>query len=178
MTELFERFFKKATGFDAYHWQSAIALQGLAEILLVPTDFGKTEGVAVAWAWRKIALKDDAGPPHLVCCLPMRSLVRQIAERLRKYCKNLTTAGHTEISVYQLMSGMIDEEWAGRPDQPWVLVGAQDQLLSRPFVGSKPRLLNESFRMARPFWPAQPGLSLDHRRGAVDGIRSLDHRPA
>jgi hypothetical protein len=48
----FTAFFKTATGgFVPYRWQSQLAVQGLPEVLPVPTGLGKTE-VALAWAWR------------------------------------------------------------------------------------------------------------------------------
>jgi len=93
------------------------------------------------------------------------ALSAKLAERLRKYCKNLTTAGHTEISVYQLMSGRLDEEWAGRPDQPWVLVGTQGQLLSRA--------LNRGYSMSRFEWPVHFGLLNQDCRWIIDEVQLM-----
>jgi CRISPR/Cas system-associated endonuclease/helicase Cas3 len=77
----FEAFFCKATRLERpYNWQVRIAIDGLPEVLPVPTGLGKTEGAVLAWAWRRFRGLNE--PQHLVYCLPMRSLVRQTAERL------------------------------------------------------------------------------------------------
>ncbi len=161
----FDAFFKQAAGFYPYEWQRQIALNGLPEILPVPTGLGKTEGATLAWAWRQIVKEDKAEPLHLVYCLPMRSLVRQTVERLRKYFANIRTAQYAEISVYQLMGGAIDEEWAGKPDQPWVLVGTQDQLLSRA--------LNRGYSMSRYEWPVHFGLLNQDCRWIIDEVQLM-----
>lgn len=161
----FDAFFKQAAGFDPYEWQRQIALNGLPEILPVPTGLGKTEGATLAWAWRRTVQEDKAEPLHLVYCLPMRSLVRQTVERLRKCFANLRTAQYAEISVYQLIGGAVDEEWAGKPDQPWVLVGTQDQLLSRA--------LNRGYSMSRYEWPVHFGLLNQDCRWIIDEVQLM-----
>lgn len=161
--ERFDEFFACANGFSPYEWQRHIALEGLPEILSVPTGMGKTEGAVLAWAWRRIELQSE--PLHLVYCLPMRSLVRQTVERLQKCFERLKAAGHPEISVYQLMGGAIDEEWEGRPDQPWVLVGTQDQLLSRA--------LNRGYSMSRYEWPVHFGLLNQDCRWIIDEVQLM-----
>lgn len=166
MTESdFNAFFKRAAGFDPYEWQRQVALDGLPEILSVPTGFGKTEGAVLAWAWRRTVQDDRNEPLHLVYCLPMRSLVRQTVERLRKCFERVKAAGHPEISVYQLMGGAIDDEWAGRPDQPWVLIGTQDQLLSRA--------LNRGYSMSRYEWPVHFGLLNQDCRWIIDEVQLM-----
>jgi len=164
-SEKFDVFFKQAAGFDPYDWQRQIALNGLPEILPVPTGLGKTEGAALAWAWQRTIQEDKAEPLHLVYCLPMRSLVRQTVDRLRKYFDNLRTAQYAEVSVYQLRGGAIDEEWAGKPDQPWVLVGTQDQLLSRA--------LNRGYSMNRYEWPVHFGLLNQDCRWIIDEVQLM-----
>src|SRR5574338_364916 len=114
-----------------YDWQVQLALEGLPEILPIPTGLGKTEAAVLAWAWRKLERKLDE-PLHVVYCLPMRTLVRQTVERLsRCFAALAAKRGIARVPVFQLMAGAIDEEWVRIPDQPWVLVGTQDQLLSR-----------------------------------------------
>ncbi len=164
-SEQFAAFFKQGAGFDPYEWQRQVALNGLPEILPVPTGFGKTEGAVLAWAWRKTVKKDQAEPLHLVYCLPMRSLVRQTVERLRKCFDKLGTAQNPEVSVYQLMGGAIDEEWAGKPELPWVLVGTQDQLLSRA--------LNRGYSMNRYEWPIHFGLLNQDCRWIIDEVQLM-----
>ena len=163
--ETFDVFFRDATGFNPYEWQRQVARDGLPEILPVPTGLGKTEGATLAWAWRRVIYKAEDEPLHLVYCLPMRSLVRQTVARLRKYFENLKAAGYPEIKVYQLMGGAIDEEWAGNPDRPWVLVGTQDQLLSRA--------LNRGYSMSRYDWPVHFGLLNQDCRWIIDEVQLM-----
>jgi CRISPR-associated endonuclease/helicase Cas3 len=159
----FDAFFADATGFSPYDWQTRVATEELPEILPVPTGLGKTEGVALAWAWRLAAGLDE--PRHLVYCLPMRTLVRQTHERLDRYFKALARAKRIEASVYQLMGGAIEDEWARWPEKPWVLVGTQDQLLSRA--------LNRGYAMSRSEWPVHFGLLNQDCRWIIDEVQLM-----
>lgn len=154
----FATFFRDATGLTPYEWQAEVAAEGLDGILPVPTGLGKTEGVALTWAWRFATLTDE--PRHLVYCLPMRTLVRQTVERLEICFQALKEKRSLDIRVYQLMGGAIDEEWARWPEMPWVLVGTQDQLLSRA--------LNRGYAMDRFEWPVHFGLLNNDCRWVVD----------
>ncbi len=163
--ESFTEFFKSATGgFAPYGWQLQVALDGLPDVLPVPTGLGKTE-LALAWAWRLLVDKKSE-PLHLVVCLPMRSLVTQTVQRLRAYFDALKTAKpEIEVGVHQLMGGVIGEEWIRRPDTPWVLVGTQDQLLSRA--------LNRGYAMSRFEWPVHFGLLNNDCRWIVDEVQLM-----
>ena len=159
----FSSFFAAATGgFEPYDWQCQVALEGIPDVLPVPTGLGKTE-VALAWAWRLLVDRSDE-PQHLVYCLPMRSLVTQTVERLRKYFEILR-APDIDIRVHQLMGGSIDDEWTRCPDQPWVLVGTQDQLLSRA--------LNRGYAMSRFDWPVHFGLLNNDCRWLIDEVQLM-----
>src|SRR5579884_2183979 len=148
--ERFRQFFRAATSFDPYAWQTKVAIEGLPELLPVPTGLGKTEGSVLAWAWRRFAHKGYE-PLHLVYCLPMRSLVRQTIGRLRGYFGKLKEWNELiDICVHQLIGGDADETWAAAPDRPWVLVGTQDMLLSRA--------LNRGYGMSRFDWPVHFGI--------------------
>jgi CRISPR-associated endonuclease/helicase Cas3 len=159
----FDKFFTDATGFAPYRWQERVATEGLPEILPVPTGLGKTEGVTLAWAWRFAAGFDE--PRHLVYCLPMRTLVRQTTERLDRYFKALQRARRVDVHVYQLMGGAIEDEWARWPERPWVLVGTQDQLLSRA--------LNRGYAMSRFEWPVHFGLLNQDCRWIIDEVQLM-----
>ena len=159
----FRSFFCDATGFAPYEWQVKVAIEGLPGVLAVPTGLGKTEGVALAWAWRRAGGADE--PRHLVYCLPMRTLVRQTVERLDQYFEALKQKRSLEVSVYQLMGGAVDEGWARWPDKPWVLVGTQDQLLSRA--------LNRGYAMSRFEWPVHFGLLNNDCRWAIDEVQLM-----
>ena len=80
----YRSFFSDATGFSRpYDWQIRVAINGLPEVLPIPTGLGKTEGAVLAWAWRRLSASCDE-PLHLVYCLPMRTLVAQTVKRLRR----------------------------------------------------------------------------------------------
>jgi len=163
--ESFSSFFKTATGgFGPYQWQLQVALDGLPDVLAVPTGLGKTE-VALAWAWRLLEDKQRE-PLHLVICLPMRSLVTQTAQRLRGYFDALRAKKpEIDVNVHQLMGGAIEEEWARWPDKPWVLIGTQDQLLSRA--------LNRGYAMSRFEWPIHFGLLNNDCRWLIDEVQLM-----
>lgn len=161
----FEEFFKIATnGFSPYRWQLRVAVAGLPDVLPVPTGLGKTE-VALAWAWRLLE-GEKPEPLHLVVCLPMRSLVTQTVQRLETCFANLRqNRPGIDVAVHQLMGGAIDDEWAGQPDKPWVLVGTQDQLLSRA--------LNRGYSMSRFEWPVHFGLLNNDCRWLIDEVQLM-----
>lgn len=161
----FGSFFRVATGgFTPYDWQVQVAIDGLPDVLSVPTGLGKTE-VALAWAWRLLIDKQPE-PRHLVVCLPMRSLVTQTVQRLRTYFEALRTQySEADVTVHQLMGGAIDDEWVGHADRPWVLVGTQDQLLSRA--------LNRGYSMSRFEWPVHFGLLNNDCRWLIDEVQLM-----
>lgn len=154
----FDEYFRSATGFSPYEWQIKVATAGLDGILPVPTGLGKTEGAALAWAWRFATGADE--PRHLVYCLPMRTLVQQTVNRLERCFEALRKKWSLDIAVYQMIGGAVDEEWARWPDRPWVLVGTQDQLLSRA--------LNRGYSMSRFEWPVHFGLLNNDCRWVID----------
>lgn len=161
----FVDFFQRATGFRPYRWQIHAAVEGLPEILPVPTGLGKTEGSVLAWAWRRLT-HENGEPLHLIYCLPMRSLVRQTIERLRGYFAKLKEWNELiDIPVHQLIGGDADETWAAAPDRPWVLVGTQDMLLSRA--------LNRGYGMSRFDWPVHFGLLNQDCQWIVDEVQLM-----
>ena len=161
----FKEFFKLAThGFAPYEWQLQVAVDGLPDVLPVPTGLGKTE-VALAWAWR-LLVDEKPEPRHLVVCLPMRSLVTQTVQRLKTYFNALKAKKpKVDVAVHQLMGGAIDDEWVGQPDKPWVLGGTQDQLLSRA--------LNRGYAMSRFEWPVHFGLLNNDCRWLIDEVQLM-----
>lgn len=161
----FSEFFRLATGgFGPYEWQRLVALDGLPDILAVPTGLGKTE-VALAWAWRLLVDKQKE-PLHLVFCLPMRSLVSQTSQRLKNYFEAIKVSNpEIDVTVHQLMGGAIDDDWVVKPDKPWVLVGTQDQLLSRA--------LNRGYSMNRFEWPIHFGLLNNDCRWLIDEVQLM-----
>jgi len=160
----FTTFFASATGFPPYDWQTSVANDGLPTVLPVPTGLGKTE-VTLAWAWRRL-VAGEPEPLHLVYCLPMRSLVTQTVQRMRRYFDALKAENpEIDVGVFQLMGGAVDDEWVSQPDKPWVLVGTQDQLLSRA--------LNRGYAMSRFEWPAHFGLLNNDCRWLIDEVQLM-----
>lgn len=155
----FGEFFEEATGFRPYAWQLHVAEHGFPDVLPVGTGLGKTEGAVLAWDWRR---RDGKGEPrHLVYCLPMRALVRQTVERLRRCFERLGG----DIPVYQLMGGAIEDKWVAQPESAWVLVGTQDQLLSRA--------LNRGYATSRFEWPVHFGFLNSDCRWIVDEVQLM-----
>lgn len=161
----FREFFELATkGFAPYRWQLQVAVDGLPDVLPVPTGLGKTE-VALAWAWRLLVDKKQE-PLHLVICLPMRSLVTQTVQRLESYFDALkANRPEIDVAVHQLMGGVIDDAWVSHVDKPWVIVGTQDQLLSRA--------LNRGYSMSRFEWPVHFGLLNNDCRWLIDEVQLM-----
>lgn len=162
----FDAYFRGATGFGPLPWQRDMAASGLPEVLSVPTGLGKTEGAVLAWSWRRRQRTDPVEPRHLVYCLPMRVLVRQTADRLRTYFGRLLQAGlGPAVPVFRLMGGDLEENWESLPDRDWVLVGTQDQLLSRA--------LNRGYCMSPHAWPVHFGILNNDCRWVLDEVQLM-----
>ena len=77
----YERWLASVMGndFAPHTWQSELALQSQCRdrLIRIPTGFGKTLGVLLAWAYNRIHRGDNSWPRRLVWCLPMRVLVEQ-----------------------------------------------------------------------------------------------------
>lgn len=161
----FSEWFEIATdGFKPYRWQTLVALEGFPDVLSVPTGLGKTE-IVLAWAWRLLVDKMPE-PLHLVYCLPVRSLVTQTVQRLKMYFDRVKErSAAIDVAVHQLMGGGIDDEWVGNVDKPWVLVGTQDQLLSRA--------LNRGYSMSRFEWSVHFGLVNNDCRWLIDEVQLM-----
>jgi CRISPR-associated endonuclease/helicase Cas3 len=105
----------------------------LPDALNVITGAGKTLAIIMAWLWRGLLHPDPrirkTTPHRLVIVLPMRTLVEQtfaVAEECLK------KAGlENEIGLHLLMGGAIDINWELYPERRAILIGTQDQLLSR-----------------------------------------------
>lgn len=130
----YRTFFRVATGQAPYSYQEALAESRWPETLVVPTGFGKTAAVVLAWLW-KVGRGDTATPSRMVYCLPMRSLVEQTEAAVRAWVQTLqANAGLGEVVVDVLMGGrergLSLPDWIMRPHLPTVLIGTQDLLVS------------------------------------------------
>ena len=149
----FEAWFKKTTEQDPYPYQIRFATgEKLPDLVDVPTGVGKTAMAVLGWLWRRrfadTAVR-TATPRRLVYCLPMRVLVEQTVENSEKWINALVGVQYiapvSAPKVYTLMGGEIDMDWDAYPEADAILVGTQDQLLSRA--------LNRGYAMSRYRWP-------------------------
>ena len=167
MTDRFDQLFAKATGFhpDQYHvYQARLACGervardsddwlragSACESMLidVPTGFGKTAAVVLAWLWNRVSKRRRDWPRRLVYCLPMRTLVEQTFRNTNRWFRNLELSD--EVGLHMIMGGEDAGEWDTRPARDAVLIGTQDMLLSRA--------LNRGYGMSRYRWPMHFGL--------------------
>jgi CRISPR-associated endonuclease/helicase Cas3 len=169
----FKSFFRIGTdGHDPYPWQGRVAREGLPEVLSVPTGLGKTEGVALGWSYRRLITNTRETPRHLVICLPMRVLVRQTEERLTGVFHRLGEAGFPKVGVHSVMGGKPrkarkddDDAWLSHPEKPWVLIGTQDQLLSRA--------LNRGYALSPFDWPLHFGALNNDAHWVLDEVQLM-----
>jgi CRISPR-associated endonuclease/helicase Cas3 len=147
---LFHEFFQRAMGGEQtvapYPYQSKFATEAtLPHLLRVPTSAGKTATAILGWLYRW-QTQPKVTPRRLVYCLPMRVLAEQSERVARRWIDNLGL----DIPVYVLMGGVETDEWFLHPEQPAVLIGTQDMLLSRA--------LNRGYAASRFHWPIDFGL--------------------
>lgn len=145
MCNAFSNFFSQATGqaSGCYDYQRRFAVgDDLPHLIRAPTGAGKTATCILGWLWR---LTNDFPntPRRLVYCLPMRVLVEQSYYAADKWLKNLDLK--SRLSVHFLMGGIDCDDWHLRPEQPAIIIGTQDMLLSRA--------LNRGYGASRFHWP-------------------------
>ena len=151
----YAEFFSTAHGGrQPFPWQERLATADpQPDLLDIPTGLGKSAGVILGWMWRWYRAEVDC-PRRLVFCLPMRTLVEQTAEAARGWTDALqavfAAAGRPLPVVHVLRGGESDAPWDIDPEQPLILVGTQDMLLSRA--------LNRGYALSRYRWPMHFGL--------------------
>ncbi len=129
-----------------FPYQERLATAPELPLLLdAPTGAGKTAAAVLAWMWRRC--EADAAiraktPRRLVYCLPVRTLVEQTEAAVQKWVEkaNLTE----KVAVHLLMGGAVSQRWEAHPEDNIILIGTQDQLLSRA--------LNRGYAMSRYKW--------------------------
>ncbi len=143
----FTELFKTATGNDPFPYQRAFATGPvLPDLLEAPTGAGKTATAVLGWLWRRRFAAEKvraATPRRLVFCLPMRSLVNQTIAATRDWLEQLGL--QEQVSVFSLLGGAVNNTFDAQPEADAILVGTQDQLLSRA--------LNRGYAMSRFRWP-------------------------
>lgn len=149
MDSFFE-FFIAATAVEEgpFPYQDRLAQEPWPQLLDIPTGLGKTAAVSLAWLWKWYKQAPDM-TRRLVYCLPMRVLVEQTAQEITRWVENLRVrfSDRAVPRVFVLMGGVTANEWDEQPDQPAILVGTQDMLISRA--------LNRGYGLSRYRWPMQ-----------------------
>lgn len=163
----FDSYFERATGFAPFPYQRRLALAAaMPGLLQAPTGAGKTAALVLGWLWqRRFHASADtraATPRRLVYCLPMRVLVGQIAGNVETWRQRL---GLDDLGVHRLLGGEVDEAWEAQPERDCILVGTQDQLLSRA--------LNRGFSMSRFRWPMHFGLLNNDAWWVLDEVQLM-----
>lgn len=133
----FDQFFQRATGTAPYVYQRTFAgASALPNLLEAPTGSGKTATAVLGWLWRRRhgteAQRREAGR-RLIFCLPMRTLVTQTHENVLRWRENLALT-ERHLGVHLLLGGAVDTAWDEQPDRDAILIGTQDQLLSRALL--------------------------------------------
>lgn len=143
----FPAFFRTVTGREPFPYQQRLAGQPWPDLMNIPTGLGKTAAVIVAWLYKRLNQDRDT-PRRLVFCLPMRVLVEQTqrdTETWLQASKHLFLQGLTAPTAHLLMGGDVDQTWAEHPEDPAILIGTQDMLLSRALM--------RGYGMSRYHWP-------------------------
>ncbi|WP_319409590.1 CRISPR-associated helicase Cas3' [uncultured Desulfosarcina sp.] len=154
MVQDFRRFFKAALGdsYTPYPFQSKLASDQWPHIVEIPTGLGKTAAIVLSWMYKRLH-NDPTTPRRLVYCLPMRVLVEQTANNIATWIERLSESGILpeawDLTVYSLKGGEIENDWDRYPENNAIVVGTQDQLLSRA--------LNRGYSMSRFRWPIDFG---------------------
>ena len=170
MANTFDYVFQKLTTHPQPHvWQRQLGedAQCRNRIIRIPTGLGKTEGIVTAWLWHRVIREggDDSWPRRLVWCLPMRVLVEQTVAVAKQVIGRLGDDVLSPI-VVPVMGGIEAGEWFRNPEQPAVLIGTQDMLLSRA--------LNRGYGSGRARWPAEYGLLHHDALWVMDEIQLMD----
>ncbi|MDF1663889.1 MAG: CRISPR-associated helicase Cas3' [Planctomycetota bacterium] len=173
----FRKAFQSWTGHAPYQWQESLAAADHCghRLVRIPTGYGKTLGILAAWLYHRVQLQSDNWPLRLVWALPMRVLVEQSEEVVKEVLKKagLLWTGEGEakkrsetVGVHLLLGGSDAEDWHLWPEQPSILIGTQDMLLSRA--------LNRGYGAGRGRWPIDFGLLSTDCLWVLDEIQLMD----
>ncbi len=151
-SEALDRLWKYAIGDPTrvyFPYQRRLALESWPDFLKIPTGLGKTAGVALAWIHKRLE-GDSQTPRRLVWCLPMRTLVEQTAKNVDVWLENVRKNGldpdlRLPSKGHVLIGGEVDDAWIRHPEQPSILIGTQDILLSRALM--------RGYGVGRGRWP-------------------------
>lgn len=163
--------FLEPIGITPYPYQVTLASQEWPDLIEIPTGLGKTAAVILAWLYKR-SINDPDTPRRLVYCLPMCTLVEQTKDRAEEWIDTLKTSNFYQgidanriPKVFVLMGGNIDRDWDQLPEQDMILIGTQDQLLSRA--------LNRGYAISRYRWPIQFGLLHNDALWVMDEVQLM-----
>jgi CRISPR-associated endonuclease/helicase Cas3 len=164
----FEDFFQVATGNAPYAYQREFGTAPiLPDLLEAPTGSGKTATAVLGWLWRRQhgtpEQRAEAGH-RLVFCLPMRTLVEQTERAVCQWRERLGI-GPEQLGVHLLLGGAVDDEWEEHPDRDTILIGTQDQLLSRALM--------RGYAMSRYRWPVHFALLHNDCTWVMDEVQLM-----
>lgn len=151
---IFSEWFEFITGKPPFFYQQQLATAVEMPIVLdVFTGAGKTAAIVMAWFWRRryagLSVRTQT-PRRLIYVLPMRTLVEQTHTTIQEWCEREAAWRQQEglpersLELHMLMSGAVNNRWDANPERDCILVGTQDQILSRG--------LNRGYSMSRYRW--------------------------
>ena len=164
----FDSFFQTATGAAPYAYQRAFATAPiLVDLLEAPTGSGKTAAAVLGWLWRRLhgthEQRNEAGR-RLVFCLPMRTLVEQTERAVSSWRERLGLSSE-QLGLHMLLGGAVDDDWEEHPDRDTILIGTQDQLLSRALM--------RGYAMSRYKWPVHFALLHNDCTWVMDEVQLM-----
>jgi CRISPR-associated endonuclease/helicase Cas3 len=164
----YSSFFSAATGVEPFPYQDRFATElALPDLVAAPTGAGKTATAVIGWLWRRRHHPDAtvrAGTPRrLVFCLPMRTLVEQTFRVTETWLERLQL--RDDVKLYAMLGGAVDDRCQEHPEAEAIIVGTQDQLLSRA--------LNRGYAMSRYKWPVHFALLNNDALWVLDEVQLM-----
>jgi len=158
--------FSRITGNVPHEWQRLLGEDAHCRerMIRIPTGFGKTAGVVLAWLHHRVENGNETWPRRLVFCLPMRVLVEQSERTIKTWLTN--SDRQADVGLHVLMGGVRAQRWVERPELPAILIGTQDMLLSRA--------LNRGYATGRANWPMEFGLLHQDALWVLDEVQLMD----
>lgn len=163
------------TGMAPREWQEELARDEVprSRVIRIPTGYGKTLGVLSTWVYHRLERQDDRWPRRLVWTLPMRVLVEQTADEVRRCLRQVQllwepgTEHSGKVRVHLLMGGADQGgEWNLYPEDCAVFIATQDMALSRA--------LNRGYAAPRARWPMEFGLLNHDALWVLDEVQLMD----
>ena len=194
---LFNKVFKKATGFHPFPFQKSMALErtNFHELVKIPTGAGKTAGVILGWIWKRRFASDgvkESTPRRLVYCLPMRVLVEQTYDKAILWLDNLgLLSGRAEWEMKDgekkslkrydprpqegVQGSLISVHllMGGDLDVDWDRYPENDAILIGTQDMLLSRALNRGYSMSRFRWPIHFGLLNNDSLWVMDEVQLM-----